>query len=470
MDWSSDPTPGDPDRVADLALRYRRTAEAVATASANLGRIADGTAYQGKGGEALRERTRDLSEQVGRLQTRYAAAAEALEGYHPEQHAAQVTADAALSRARQARDLEESAQRSLDRLGNTPTVAGEPEDPTVTAARNAAQRDLEHASSELQRAKNDVQRAHDDQHAAANRAAGLLQEAIDGDGLNDSWKDNALGVVKSLANIASALAAITGILALVLCWVPVVGQVLAAATLLLTAASLLLNVGLQLSGKDRLDQIKSDLLGLALFGFGRVLASGAKLTAMATRGRAFTRARALVSGNSRARRDGAFQLIGGRMRAPQRAHGDRGYLGNLTDGLAEGVRAPRAVVADALSALRHPRTTWTAGWTETRAAFAGGNWQAVGNYVDVGPEIRALTGIRQQVWNGELAAGAVLTGGQSAGAVGANLWAARRDGGEVWGLVAGDNPPPAHVDAPASQLPEGFEVPSSSIPSTPAAP
>ncbi|MCA0144608.1 putative T7SS-secreted protein [Blastococcus sp. LR1] len=471
--WSTDPTPGDPDRVADLALRYRRTAEAVATASTNLGRIGNGTAYEGQGGDALRERTRDLSEQVGQLHDRYDAAADALEAYHPQQHAAQVTADAALSRARQALELQESAQGNLDRLENTPAVAGEPEDPTVTAGRNAAQRDLEHARSELQRAKNDVQRAHDDQHAAGNRAASSLQAAIDTDDLNDSWKDNALGVVKSIANVASAIAAIAGVLALLLSWVPILGQVLAAVALVATAVSLLCNGLLIMNGKDRWDQLKSDILGLALFGVGRLFGALAKTSSLATRSRAWQNARNVLAGtgNHASRRADAWTLIGGPMRAADRAHGTTSFAGHLAGGAREVARAPRQVVTEAISAVRNGRATWVDDFQQARSAFTGGQfWRnGVAPQLGVTADYRALSAVDDVLLNSGAARSTYLGARATTALTGATtLTGTVVDGFSASEALAPD-PSMGTFDAPASGLPEGFVAPSSDIPPTPVA-
>ena len=372
--WHEDPTPGDPLEVADLAARYARTAAAVQTAADGLRHLLEQDSYKGEGGTELRERARDVSEQVVLLKDRYQAAADALAAYAPEQEAAQRIADAALSRAGEAQALQDLSTRTLDSL-DTPVPSGEVEDPAVTAARSSAQRDRAHATTELQRARNAVENAHRLHDQAGNRAAGRLEEAIGRDGLNDSWDDDLLGVVKQIADVAGLIAAVAGVLSLFLGWVPVLGQVLAAVALLAGLVALLSNLTLALTGKGDWKQVMWDAISVATFGLGRVLATSGRMASQAARGQAWTHARGLVSGT--ASRSTRYRRVREMMGGPL---GDDGRAVALAAGggaLRAGLRAatPRAVVREAVEAGRQARQTGIAlrpAWDTMSGGTAGG--------------------------------------------------------------------------------------------------
>ncbi|WP_129583389.1 hypothetical protein [Actinomyces mediterranea] len=81
-----------------------------------------------------------------------------------------------------------------------------------------------------------VDQAVADRDTAAQQAIDAIEAATGADGLHDSWWDNwgaaALGWI---AKISEAVAAIAGILALLVCWIPVIGQALAGALLSIAA-------------------------------------------------------------------------------------------------------------------------------------------------------------------------------------------------------------------------------------------
>lgn len=403
VDRSSDPTPGDPDDVADLAARYRRTAEAVRSAASGLDKLKAKENYVGKGGEKLRERSRDLADQVRRLEERYSEAAAALEDYHPQQYAAQVHADAALSRAHEAARLKRCAQLVLQELDQRTPAANETQEPAwVTCERAAAQRDLSHALYELSRAKADIGRAEREQEHAGDTAERRLKKAIDGDGLNDTRWDNAFGVVKTFGKVVSVTATVLGLAALFLGWVPVLGEILIAAALIATAMSLMCNLLLFASGKDTWRAAAWDVVTLATFGIGRALTAAGRLSAVAARGRAWNYAKTIATGNSRARYREARILIGGPLRQANRviprAAGWRLW--------GEGARAadPRIAVREGWLALSKAKPFFTSGkaQAEVRQAlttFSGGTWRGAASALagTSGPDLRALDDIDESV-------------------------------------------------------------------------
>ena len=287
--WDRDPTPGDPDAVAELATRFRRTAEAVRTAADGLKSIRSSDTYKGEGGKELRERTRDLAGKVKEVEERYAEAAEALDAYHPEQYAAQRLADDALRRAIEAQSQQNSAASTLFSFPAAP-VDGTVEDPTLTQARGAALRAGDEAKAALGQAEQDVRTAHQWQQEAAERAARKLRNVIKDDGLSDSrWDDfkgNSIAVVKGLAKVMDVIATVAGVLALVLAWVPVVGQVLALVALVATAISFVAHFTLLVTGNEGFLDTLLAAFALLTFGLGRVATSGGRAAVRLSRARA----------------------------------------------------------------------------------------------------------------------------------------------------------------------------------------
>jgi len=299
--WDRDPTPGDPDAVAELAARFRRTAEAVRTAADGLKSIRSSDTYKGEGGKELRERTRDLAGKVKEVEERYAEAAEALDAYHPEQYAAQRLADDALRRAIEAQSQQNSAASTLFSFPAAP-VDGTVEDPTLTQARGAALRAGDEAKAALGQAEQDVRTAHQWQQEAAERAARKLRNVIKDDGLSDSrWDDvkgNAIAVVKGLAKVMDVIATVAGVLALVLAWVPVVGQVLALVALVATAISFVAHLTLLVTGNEGWGETILAGVSLLTFGLGRVAIKGGRAAVRLSR----VQARGVASGRTMPKR------------------------------------------------------------------------------------------------------------------------------------------------------------------------
>lgn len=290
-DWSvvgygSDPVPGDPARVEELARRYEKTADAIRTAVDGLTKITSNTDdQQSKAITELRKKAEEAGTDIGKAERRYREAGSALKDYAPELEEAQ--------------RISANAHASATEAANAPKPDGEDdkssdeEDPAISDA------------------KGRVATAIGIRDTAAEKAAGLIEDVIGTDGLEDGFWDNVGGFLKALGDIAGFIATVAGVLALVFCWVPVVGQALAAIALVATAVSLVCKIGVgSITGNWDVKGMAMDVIGIATLGIGRALGGAAKVSAMAARGRGLTAARGLSSrmhGVSRA------NLLGGRI-------------------------------------------------------------------------------------------------------------------------------------------------------------
>ncbi|MFD9203840.1 hypothetical protein ACFWDP_36930, partial [Streptomyces anthocyanicus] len=145
-----------------------------------------------------------------------------------------------------------------------------------------------------------------------------------------------------VADIAGAVAAVCGLVALLVGWIPVIGQaiagVLGTIALIATAISLVCHLLLAINGDGSWGDVAMDVLGLATFGIGRVFSAGAKLAATAGRSRVWTAAAQYVRGwnpglNAAARRALVVEMVGARAGATASAAAPNVGLGAAFRGL-----------------------------------------------------------------------------------------------------------------------------------------
>ena len=146
-------------------------------------------------------------------------------------------------------------------------------------------------------------------------------------------------VVSVLADVASAVAAITGVLSLFLGWVPVLGQVLVAASLLATLVAFACHLSLAAMGHGDTMDLVWDVVSLATFGIGGAMAGAGRYASICARGRAWTVAKGLAAGagNSGQRYRAARALLGTTVRGAHRTPFSlRGLRSATTTGFRDG--------------------------------------------------------------------------------------------------------------------------------------
>lgn len=315
LDWSplagSDPVPGDPDLVRELARRYGRTASAISTAAANLRKISGGkVGWTGKAGPELRERAGDVAETVGKAHDRYSDASTALSHYATSLELAQDKADAALRDAKSAENDARAARAAANGV----------DDPTGAGASDLAKHQAaEHtANTALSNARTKLGEATDARDRAGKKAADALHNAAKKQ--HDSMWDKIAKVLDAIANVAGIIATICGVLSLLVGWVPVIGQALAAIlgtiALIASAIALVCHLALLIGGKGDLGDVIMDIISVASFGIGRAFSGAAKLSSIAARSKAWTATADLLRSsrpalNSAARRALVTTLMGG---------------------------------------------------------------------------------------------------------------------------------------------------------------
>jgi hypothetical protein len=285
----SDPVPGDPEEIAGLGRELRRTAEAIKKQADEIKALASVEQWKSKTAEEFRKEAEEAEGKLRKAFKRYDTAADALgekvlEGgsskeYASELHRAQTMADKALRDAREAHDEQQASSGAIDKLPEK-TADDDPD-------RKRLEKRQEAATTALEKAKKDLEAAKGVRDAAAKRARDAIRHAIDHDGLKDGtwdkfkdWVHDNAGWIKKTLDVLGWVATICGTLSLMVGWIPIVGQALAAVlgTIALgaTLISLVGHTLLALAGEGSWFDVALDVVGLATFGIGRGALAGAK--------------------------------------------------------------------------------------------------------------------------------------------------------------------------------------------------
>ncbi|MEV2251108.1 DUF6531 domain-containing protein [Streptomyces sp. NPDC050147] len=273
LDLDKDPTPGDPDRVRNLAKNLHDFADDVSKVLRDIKGMAGEDAiltWAGKTAESFTAEFEDAPGKLKKLKKSYEMAGDALSTYWPELERSQALADKALAQGREAQTSLSAAQSRLtsadswmDRAGKEAdkykdddgTKAGKdvpkPDPDKVKAAtrnadsaekaQTAAKSDVSAAKSNLDAAKKMAEDARKMRENAAGTAKKKLEEASDagiqnrkwweevGDWVTDNW-DTIVAVCKVVVAVLGVIALIVG--------GPILGAIVLIAALVVLADTL----------------------------------------------------------------------------------------------------------------------------------------------------------------------------------------------------------------------------------------
>lgn len=289
-DWAplatSDPLPGDPDRVVAVARRNGDLAEQLTEQARKLRELATSEGWDSDAGRVFAGSAQDLAGRLEQARRRYSVVAEALGGYAPKLRQAQQEADVARLSAR-------DAQQRIDANAPTPTLAAvTPDQVSVERQRQAA---YEAASQDLTQARRRLDGATRDRDAAATTAAHRIKDVIEHDGLQDGfwdkvkdwtadrwngfidWVHEHAAAIKFIADVAGMLATVISVVAIAISFIPVLNfltPILLGIAVGLTAIALVCHLMLALSGDGSWLEVGLDVFALVTFGYGRVAARG----------------------------------------------------------------------------------------------------------------------------------------------------------------------------------------------------
>jgi len=479
----SDPVPGDPSTVVGAGNGYLSVAESIRTAAARLTEVAGLAQMRADAVDAIRERALEVAEQVSAARGRYVEVGSALTDYGYALDSAQLDSLDALRAAQSAQECLDQADGAVARalsavyddagVDTADLAAGQ-------AALNRARARRDDADAALSRARGDLELALVCRDQAAQRAVERIDAATD-DGLNDGWWENwGATVAHALSSVAGTIASIAGILALVLCWVPVLSQALAVVAAIATAVKLVADIALAAHDEGTWGDVGFDAFALVTFGAGRVLSSAARTAAQGAKGAARLDA-GRVAATSIADRAAqglpttsaasVIKALTGRAAAAMSRNTARSAAGSARSSLGDALAdpacwrtlSPRALLAD-VGAMR--TLNWSAfprGVANVRSAIGGpgllaasqGDMGLASALADVSSISRALCEVAPATG----AAVRTATGASTAFGVTVGTGAANQVVGAQWavGQVTGGHAP-LSILAPGHQVSQLFAL------------
>lgn len=271
-----DPVPGDPDRVASLGKKLKKTAEELERQVRNLKAISEVESWDSDAGREFRKRAEGCHGKLDAARKRYATAAAALgddvvdvgggyqdkvhassKGYASDLNRAQQIADAALKEAQSAEDEKRAAGAKL--------VDTDDDD------RRKSLEDLQKdADDTIKAAQEKIEEAKRIRDAAAKRACDAIDEVISDDALKDGFWDSLLD---DIATITGLIATVCGVLSLLVGWIPVIGQALAGilgtVALVISLVGFICTAVLYMRGNADLMDLGEAALGFLMIGVGK---------------------------------------------------------------------------------------------------------------------------------------------------------------------------------------------------------
>ncbi len=336
-DWEplapSDPVPGDPLTVLRLAGRYAAAAEDVGTQAGALRRTGR-SRWSGAAADEFEHTVGVLPDDLARVARRFQRVAQALRDFAPALQSAQRRARVALALAREA----QAVQQARAALAGPPALVVRPDLPMDRITDRQRDPRDQAAADDLAHAHRLLATACEERDRAAARCARALAGASHDRLRNPSgWHR----LLSSVSRLAGGLSAQLGVAAVVLCWVPGLGEILGAAALGLGTVSLLADLTLTAYGETSGRHLLLDAVGVLPLG------RAARLGALMSREAAVARAVRGVGAN----RLGSV-LWGRALRAmarPARFEGARGLHGLAAAGPV-GVARDTAVASRDLAA------------------------------------------------------------------------------------------------------------------------
>jgi uncharacterized protein YukE len=278
------PIVGDPARISALAQQLNGTAQALKTQADRLRAVTTEQFWKGDAAAAFTHIKDKLPPLLDKVVKRYGSVGEALAKYSPDLQHAQESAQRALVAYREAKGQQQTAQTSAAQYTQLQQQAQQQGRPLVWTGANPGNA-VQGANQAVGNAIRMMADAMDTRDAVASTCSSRIRDAVDDDLKNDDsfWgKLKKIGkkIVDALEKIAPILrkvAAVLGVAAALLCWVPVLGEVLAGAALVVSAVSLAVDLTLKASGKDvSWGDIAMDAVGVIPFGKAARLAKAAR--------------------------------------------------------------------------------------------------------------------------------------------------------------------------------------------------
>lgn len=301
LNWNGlhqgDPTPGSVAGIQTIAQRYKEIADTITSTVQQLKNAGDQALAISLAVDVQRDRMTETSDILAKVENRYDTAATKLNEYATKLTGWQSTAGSLHERGVQARDKVTAASAKVDNLSqcllnaNLSFANSSSTDPfelnqlstSQTEAKDnkqAACTAYDVASDELASITRQLTELHEKWNTGGDEAAAAIRNGIDADGQNNNfgtWLSNgwegfakwAEAAALIIHDIASAIAAVAGVLALVFAWVPIFGQVLAVIALVAGVIDLLAQLVNYTNGHASLGDVVLAAFGVAAGGIAK---------------------------------------------------------------------------------------------------------------------------------------------------------------------------------------------------------
>jgi hypothetical protein len=281
-DWSplasSDPVPGDPQRISQETAHLASVAQEISGQVARLRAIASGQSVEkGLHVEKLKSASADVAGSLDKVVGRYRKTSAALAGWVPELEYAQSQSLKALAAAQDAAGRQRANQPITRPSGYQETPADKQADQTRASALSQADADLAAARRML-----DAASSYRDQKGSDTR--NKIENAIH-DGVADSWWDRFKGFIGQysswIANICTLLELLATALAVICLFIPGL-DIIDALLLIALGATLLATIGrgvLAATGNGSWLDFALDVLALVTFGASKWASGALRLAA-----------------------------------------------------------------------------------------------------------------------------------------------------------------------------------------------
>lgn len=270
LESGRNPVVGDPDKIAKLATDLTGTADSLRTQNQRLRSVKSDTFWKGEAAQAFDTFKEKLPPLLDKVIERYTRVGGALASYHPQVRDAQQLATRALQDYQAAKGAQQTAQTNAQNKQMLETQARAQHRDVVWNGPQPEQQ-MARAQDRMQAAVREMTQAMEHRDQAAQTCSAKIRSAIDDDLKNESWWKKALKSfgkwaldgLEKLAPLLRKVGGYLGIAALALGWVPVVGEILGAAALVVSAAALVADGVLYAAGrKVSASQILADVVGV----------------------------------------------------------------------------------------------------------------------------------------------------------------------------------------------------------------
>lgn len=272
-DWeplaASDPVPGDAFQVQQLSAQLRQIAQTISEQADKLTRLTTSEHWDSEASRTFDSTTQKVARDLEQVHKRYEAAYEAVRGYvAPLEDEQAIT----LGLLRQSQELDAARREAQSRLDEDATRSWTNPDGSavpVPSRHHVDRQTVDDYQGQLRALQGRMNDSVLRIHTAAQNAAYKIVRAADHDGLKDSFWDKVehvasqidQAVMRGLAQLSAVLSKISsvvGVLALLLCWVPGLGELLAGLTVALAGLSLAVDTVLALSGHGSWGKVLMD--------------------------------------------------------------------------------------------------------------------------------------------------------------------------------------------------------------------